>query len=97
VIERFRRWKYKRFEARVSTSENFAEFERLFSGPLTPDLASKMPLEVLLERRGGQVGHETRSIIDSEITRRLSSRLPMIAMGLSVIAIIISLANFLKS
>jgi hypothetical protein len=97
VIEKFRRWKYKRLEARVSTSENFAEFERLFSGPLTPDLASKMPLEVLLERRSGQVGQETRSIIDSEITRRLNSRLPTIAIGLSVIAIIIALANFLKS
>lgn len=97
MIVRFRKWRFKRYEARVATSDDFAEFERLFAGPLTPDLAAKMPLSLLLEKRSGQVGQETQNIVDSEINRRLNSRQPMLANVLSVIAIIIAVAALLKS
>jgi hypothetical protein len=96
-MEPWRQWKWKRYEARVSSSDDFAEFERLFSGPLTPDLASKMPLNVLLERRNGQVSQDTRNIVDSEITRRLNSTQPMIANVISTIALIVALFALAKA
>jgi hypothetical protein len=91
MIEKWRAWRWKAYERRVSASDDFAEFERLFSGPLTPALASKMPLTLLLDKRIGQVDQEARSIIDSEINRRLNSRQPMIANIMSAIALILSI------
>jgi hypothetical protein len=96
VIERWRRWTWKKYESRVSVSDNFAEFERLFSGPLTPDLASRMPGELLLERRG-KVDQGTRKIIDSEMMRRLNSRQPIITNLISAAALIISLIALAKA
>jgi hypothetical protein len=96
VIERWRRWTWKKYESRISVSDNFAEFERLFSGPLTPDLASRMPGELLLERRG-KVDQGTRKIIDSEMMRRLNSRQPVITNLISAAALIISLIALAKA
>jgi hypothetical protein len=96
VIERWRRWTWKKYESRISVSDNFAEFERLFSGPLTPDLASRMPGELLLERRG-KVDQGTRKIIDSEMMRRLNSRQPIITNLISAAALIISLIALAKA
>lgn len=90
LIERWRRWTWKQYERRVSVGDNFAEFERLFSGPLTPDLAGRMPADVLLEKRNGKVGQETRNIIDSEIMRRLNSVQPRYASFVSTVALIVS-------
>lgn len=96
MIERWRRWTWSRYESRVSDSDNFAEFERLFSGPLTPDLASRMPGELLVERRG-KVDQGTRKIIDSELMRRLNSRQPIITNVISAAALIISLIALAKA
>lgn len=97
MIELWRRWSWRRYERRTSVSDNFAEFQRLFSGPITPDLAYKMPLSVLLERRNGEIALETRNTIDAEITRRLNSRQPLVANVLAVIAVIISLVALAKT
>ena len=61
---------WQRYERRISSSDNFAEFEELFSGNVTPHLAAKMPSSILLEKRD-QVGPDARNIIDREINRRL--------------------------
>jgi hypothetical protein len=96
MLERWRRWSWKRYERRVSTSDDFKKFQRLFSGPITPDLASKMPLEVLLERRTGEA-QESRAIIDGEINRRLNSIQPMIANIISVVALIVAAIALAKA
>lgn len=72
MIERWRQWRYKRYEARVSSSDDFAEFEQLFSGPWTPDLVRKMPWDVLLKGPASQIDQQTRRLIDLEISRRLT-------------------------
>ena len=79
MIESWRRWRYKRYEARVSSSDDFAEFEQLFAGPWTPDLVRKMPWDVLLKGPGDQIDSQTRKIIDLEVGRRLNSTHPLIA------------------
>jgi hypothetical protein len=97
MIEKWRAWRWKQYERQVSASDDLAEFERLFSGPLTPTLAAKMPMTLLLDKRSGQVGQETRSIIDSEINRRLNSHQPMIANILSAIALVLSIIALIKA
>jgi hypothetical protein len=96
MLDWWRRWTWQRYESRVSTSDDFATFQRLFSGPLTPDLASKMPLGILLKKRD-DAGQETRGIIDAEINRRLNSRLAIIANLISVLALIVSVVALARS
>ena len=74
-MERWRRWIYKRYESRVSASDNFAEFEQWASGPWTPDMVARMPWDVLI--KGPQLGAidaDTRKVIDLEIQKRFQSR-----------------------
>lgn len=97
MIDWWREWKWTQYERRASVSEDFAEFEKVFSGPITPDLAAKMPLSILLKRRSGEVGHETRAIVDAEIGRRLNSTQPMIANVISVIALVVSVIALVRA
>ncbi|HEX5184129.1 MAG TPA: hypothetical protein VFW19_13405 [Allosphingosinicella sp.] len=92
MFERWRKWTYKRFERRVSATDDFAEFEQWASGPWTPEMATKMPWDVLV--KGPQLGTidaETRRVIDLEISRRFRSRQPIIANIISVAALAVAL------
>jgi hypothetical protein len=91
MSEIFRRWNYKRYEARVAATDNFAEFENWATGPWTPDIVSKMPWDVLL--KGPQLGNidaQTRKFIDLEIEKRFRSIQPMLANIISVGALIVA-------
>lgn len=92
VMEAWRRWRYKRYEARVSAADDFAQFERWASGPWTPDMVSKMPWDILI--KGPQLGGidgQTRKVIDWEIEKRFQSRQPIIANVISFLALIVSI------
>ena len=92
MIEKWRRWTYKRYEARLSTTGDFAEFEQWASGPWTPEIVSKMPWDVLI--KGPQLGGidaQTRRVIDLEIEKRFRSRQPLVANVISFVALVISL------
>ena len=92
MMERLRRWRYGRKEARVSGGDDFAEFEKWFSGPWTPDVVSLMPWDILM--KGPQLGPidaESRRVIDLEIGRRFRSKQPMLQTIISVAALIVSL------
>ena len=89
MVNALRRWRYKRYEARVSTTDDFEQFERFASGPWTPDMTSKMPWDILI--RGPQLGGidaQTRRVIDLEMERRFQSRQPVIANVISFSALI---------
>lgn len=97
MIERWRRWAYKRYEGRVSTTDDFAQFDHWASGPWTPGMVAKMPWEILI--KGPQLGGidaQTRKIIDLEIEKRFRSRQPMIANLISFLALIIALIALFK-
>ena len=97
MIEHWRRWRYKRYESRVSGSDDFAEFEKLFSGPWTPDLVRKMPWDVLLKGPGAQIDPQTRKIIDLEVGRRLNSTQPVIANFISFFAFIVAVIALFRT
>ncbi len=70
MIERWRRWAYKRYEARLSSTRDFALFEQWASGPWTPEVVSRMPWEILIKRpQLGGIDGETRKVIDLEIEK----------------------------
>lgn len=78
--EIWRRWAYRRYEARVASADNFAEFEKFTTGPWSPDMVTKMPWDVLV--KGPQLGSidaETRRVIDMEMARRAQPLSPIIA------------------
>ena len=96
--ERWRRWRYKRYEARVSSTEDFAQFDQFASGPWTPEMVSKMPWDVLT--RGPQLGGidaQTRRVIDMEMARRAQPISPIIANILAALALLISLVALFRS
>jgi hypothetical protein len=97
VFEAFRRWTYKRYEADISATDDFAQFERFSAGPWTPDMAGKMPWDVLI--KGPQLGGidaQTRKVIDMEIEKRFRSRQPIIANALSVLALAAAIGALFK-
>jgi hypothetical protein len=97
VFEAFRRWTYKRYEADISATDDFAQFEQFAAGPWTPDMAGKMPWDVLI--KGPQLGGidaQTRKVIDMEIEKRFRSRQPIIANALSVLALAAAIGALFK-
>lgn len=96
IIERGRQWANKRYEARMSAADDFADFEEWASGPWTPEMVRRMPWKTL--RQGPQLGEidpETRRVINYEMERRQRSIQPVIANIISVIALAVAvLAHF---
>lgn len=91
MIEAWRRWRYKRFEARVASTDDFAQFDQWASGPWTPEIVSKMPWDVLVKGPwNGGIDAETRRVIDLEIEKRFRSIHPMIANLISTAALIVA-------
>ena len=98
MIEAWRRWAYKRYEARIASTEDFAQFEQWASGPWTPDMVSRMPWDILI--KGPQLGGidaETRRVIDLEIDKRFRSIQPAIANLISAVALIVALIALYNS
>ena len=97
MFETWRRWTYKRYEARLSSTGDFAQFEQWASGPWTPKMVSKMPWNVLIKgpQRGG-IDAQTRKVIDLEIEKRFRSRQPLITNVIAFAALVISLIALLK-
>ncbi|MDI7774396.1 hypothetical protein [Asticcacaulis sp. EMRT-3] len=98
MISVWRRWQYKKYEARISASDDFEKFNQFASGPWTPEIASKLPWDILV--KGPQLGNidvQTRKVIDMEIAKRCQSHQPFIANLLAVLAILISIISLLKS
>lgn len=97
MFEAFRRWAYKRYEAKISATDDFAQFEQFATGPWTPDMVAKMPWDILI--KGPQLGGtdaQTRRVIDMEIEKRFRSRQPVIANVLSVLALAVASAALFK-
>lgn len=97
MIEAWRKWAYKRYEARIASTDDFAKFDQWASGPWTPDMAARMPWDILV--RGPQLGGidaQTRKVIDLEIDKRYRSRQPMIANLISVAALAIAVLALFK-
>ena len=98
VIEMWRRWNYKRHEARFSNSENFSEFVQWANGPWTPQMVSKMPSEVLIRGpRLGEIDAHTRKAIDLEIEKRFRSRQPFVANVISLLALVTAIIAMLRT
>ena len=98
LFDAFRRWTYRRYEARVSTTDDFAEFDQWASGPWTPQIAAKMPWELLIKGpRLGGIDAETRRVIDLEIEKRHRSRQPFIANIISTLALIVAVVALSRS
>lgn len=98
MLEAWRRFRYKRYEARVSSTDDFAEFDQFASGPWTPAMVSKMPWDVLV--KGPQLGginEQTRKVIDMEMARRAQPVSAVIANILALAAVIISIIALFKS
>ncbi len=97
MIEAFRRWAYKRYEARVSATNDFAEFEQFASGPWTPAMTAAMPWDILV--KGPQLGGidaQTRRVIELEIESRLRSRQPLVANVIAFGALVVALIALLR-
>lgn len=98
MIEEWRRWTYKRYEARLSTTGDFAQFEQFASGPWTPEMVSKMPWDILM--KGPQLGGidtQTRQVIDLEIQKRFRSRQPLVANVISFFALAVALVALFRN
>lgn len=98
MIEAWRRWRYKRYEARVSSTDDFAQFDQFASGPWTPEMVSKMPWDVLV--KGPQLGGidaQTRRVIDMEMARRAQPVSPIISNVIAGLALIVSIFALIKS
>jgi hypothetical protein len=98
VREWWRRWRYKRYEARVSSTDDFEQFDQFASGSWTPEMVSKMPWDVLV--KGPQLGGidaQTRRVIDMEMARRAQPISPIIANIIAALALIISIVALSKS
>lgn len=97
MIEAWRRWQYKRYEARVSSTDDFAKFDQFASGPWTPEMVFRMPWDVLV--KGPQLGGidaQTRRVIDMEMARRAQPVSPIIANVIAVLALIVSVFALLR-
>lgn len=91
MFEKWRRWSYKRYEARVGSTDDFAKFEQFASGPWTPEIVSRMPWDILI--KGPQLGvidAETRRVIDLEIEKRFRSKQPLINNLIAAAAFVVS-------
>lgn len=98
MCEAFRRWRYKLYEARISKTDDFPEFERWASGPWTPDIAAKMPWNKLIKGpQLGQIDAETRKVIDLEIEKRFRSRQPVIANLIAAVSLIIAIVALCRT
>lgn len=98
MIEAWRRWRYKRYEARVSRADDFARFDQFASGPWTLEMVSKMPWDVLT--RGPQLGGidaQTRRVIDMEMARRAQPVGATIANVIAAMAFIVSAIALIRS
>ena len=98
MFESLRKWRYQRYEARVSNAEDFAEFDAFASGPWTPDMVTIMPWDILI--KGPQLGGidaDTRRVIDLEISRRVRSRQPLIANLIAFAALIVAIVALYRT
>jgi hypothetical protein len=98
MIESWRRWRYKRYEARVSRTDDFALFDQFASGPWTLEMVSKMPWDVLT--RGPQLGGidpQTRRVIDMEMARRAQPINAKVANIIAIVAIFVSCLALFKA
>lgn len=98
MFEAWRCWRYKRYENRVASADNFAEFEQLVSGPWTPDVVSRMPWDILIKgpQQGG-IDAETRRVIDFEIEKRFRSKQPIISNLIAAAALVVSIIALSKA
>jgi len=97
MIDKWKRWRYKRWEARVAAGDDFAKFVSLLDGPWTPEIASKMPIDVLLSGpQFGQINGQTRKIIDMELERRLRSWQPAISNVIALLALVVAVCAYFK-
>ena len=91
LIEAWRRWRYKRYEARIASTDDFTQFDQWASGPWTPEIVSRMPWDVLVKGPwNGGIDAEARQVIDLEIEKRFRSIHPMVANLISAAALIIA-------
>ena len=98
MFEAWRRWNHKRYEARVSVTEDYAQFEQLVSGPWTTEMVSRMPWDILVKGpQFGNIDTQTRKLIDLEIEKRIQSRQPFIANVISFGALLIAVIALYKS
>ena len=98
MIEAWRTWRYKRYEARVSSTDDFAQFDQFTSGPWTPKMVSKMPWDILVNGpQMGGIDPQTRRVIDMEMARRAQPLSPIIANIIAVLALIVSIIALIKS
>lgn len=102
MFEAWRKWRYPRYEAKFASADDFAEFEKLASGPWTPDMVSRVPFTVLM--KGPQFGDmdaksqaQTQKVIDLEIERRVQSRQPMIGHAISFLALVVAAIALYRS
>lgn len=97
VLDKWRQWRYKRWETRVATGDDFGKFVKLLDGPWTPEIAARMPIDVLLSGpQFGQIDAQTRRIIDMELERRLRSWQPAISNIIALLALIVAVCAYLK-
>lgn len=98
MFERLRKWAYPRYAARIGASDDLADFEAFAAGPWTPDMARRMPWEILV--KGPQLGAidpETRRVIDLEIARRFESRQPLVGNVIALAALALSALALYRS
>lgn len=98
IMEALRKWRYRRYEAKIASTDDFAAFDKWASGPWTPDIVSNMPSEVLIKGpKFGGIDAETRRIIDLELGRRFESRQPFVGNLLAFAALILSAVALYRS
>lgn len=97
MVEWWRRRTYRRYETKMSSADDFAQFEQWASGPWTPNMAAKMPWDILVKGpKLGGIDAQTRKVIDLEIEKRFRSRQPIIANVISLAALIIAIVAIIK-
>lgn len=98
MFEWWRRWAYLRYETRIASTDDFAQFDQLASGPWTPEIARKMPWDVLVSGpKMGGIDLQSRRVIDMEMARRAQPFSPVIANLISVAALVVSILALIKS
>lgn len=98
MFEWWRRWAYGRYETRIASTDDFAQFDRLASGPWTPEIVRKMPWDVLVSGpKMGGIDPQSRRVIDMEMARRAQPFSPVIANIISVAALGVSILALIKS
>jgi hypothetical protein len=98
LFETWRRWRYKQYEARIASTDDFAQFDRWASGPWTPEMVSKMPWDILVKGPSmGGIDAQTRRVIDLEIEKRFRSIHPAMANLISIAALIVAIIALTKT